>query len=411
MPRQSFDAPADGYLYRRALAFSSEPHDSPYLLVIENVSSHHPYTHPQTRERSERKAFEYMDRSMAEYLRRLAQQDFFRDNLLIAISDHRAMTMIDSAEAAMFGLAAGARIPGFVLSGLVEAGEDARPLHQADLLPSLVALVSGAACARCPVADMLHGTESPERCLYHAPNSDWHTVQVYCPQGQTQVLLAGSKSRMSPGLDEPDAEIRVLNEVAMRRNLLDSYAIDARPRTETASASRPARPALPVIDSSEIWLTGERLAAAEVDPNVLRGATGCNIEFLNSASLEDGEVEVDSFASFAISGWVIDESGTSNAPSAQLLIDSQDGSGVWRAPELRRTDRPDVVAAYGGNSSYRRAGFHTLVPVSALPPGSYQVALVYRSDGEMAACGTVRRFRIVAPLTESTVRPGANIRP
>lgn len=403
LPRQSFDAPADGHLYRKALAFSSAPHDRPWLLVLENVSSHHPYTHPHSLERSERKVFEYMDRSMDGYLRRLAQQGFFDDNLLVVISDHRAMTMIDAAETAMFGLAAGARVPGFVLSGLVEAGEDARPLHQSDLLPSLAALVSGAACARRPVVDLLHGSGTSERCLYHAPNSDWHTVQAYCPQGQTQVLLAGSKSTTSPGLGEPDAEARVLDGVAMRRNLLDSYAIDIRARPETAaSAPRPARPAIPAIDSSELWRTGARLPVAEVDPDELPEAYRCNVEFLNRARLEDGVVEVDSFASFAISGWVIDQSRGDNAPSAELVIKALDGSGTWLAPGLTRTDRPDVVAVHGGTSRYRRSGFWTLVPIDALAPGDYQTVLVYRSGSERLACGAVRRFRIAPSSAEGT---------
>lgn len=404
--RLSFDAVADEHLYRKALTFTASKHERPYLLVLENVSSHHPYTQPHTLERNERKTFEYMDQSMDAFVQRLGQQGFFRDNLLVVISDHRAMTRFDSRETELFGLSAGARIPGFVLSGLVEAGEVTQPLHQSDLLPSLAALVSSEACARRPIQDMLHDTAAVDRCLYHAPNSDWQTVQAYCPQGSTRVKLAGSQSAVTaPGLGDAAADARLLDEVAMRRNLVDSYWIGTRPWPgAVASAPSPVRSAIPRIETRASRQAAASLPATTVDIDALPRSGSCNIEFLNSRPFGDLAVEIEPLADFAISGWVIDEDAGDIAPSVGLVVSEERGGRAWLVQDMARSERPDVVASRAGNTAYARSGFHVLLPVDALSPGTFDLALAYRSDTTLTACGSAR-FRILPVNSEPLAAP------
>lgn len=405
--RLSFDAVADEYLYRKALAFTAAEHERPYLLVLENVSSHHPYTHPHSLERNERKAFEYMDQSMDAFLQRLGQQGFFADNLLVVISDHRAMTRVDPREFELFGLSTGARIPGFVLSGLIEAGEDARPLHQSDLLPSLVALTGGGACAQRPIQNLLHDTATVERCLYHAPNSDWQTVHAYCPQGSTRVKLAGSQSNVAaPGLGSAPADATLLDEVAMRRTSPTVYDIRMQPHSDAVVVrTPPIRPALPDPDAGSAPLTGRSLPQTSIIPGALPRGPSCNIERLDAEPFDGHEVALEPYSDYAISGWVIDEQAHDIAPSAELVVSARDSRQSWLVQNLLRSERPDVVAARAGDSAYTRSGFQALLPVDGLPPGDYELAVVYRSDAQLKACGGGRLRILQASYPEQLASP------
>lgn len=388
--RLSFDAVADEYLYRKALGFAAARHDQPYLLVIENVSSHHPYTDPHTLERSERKAFAYMDQSMDAFIRRLDQQGFMRDNVLVVISDHRAMTRVSKAESERFGAETGSLIPGFVLSGWVEAGEVKSPLHQSDLLPSLLALASGGACARRPVMDMLHDTPPADRCLYFASNADWHAIQAFCPQSTATVRLAGSGSRVAdPGLGSALADAIVLDEVAMRRTSSAVYDIRMQPHSETVVVrTPPIRPALPGSGAGRVPLAGRSLPPTSIIPKALPRGPSCNIEQLNTQPFDGHEVALEPYSDYAISGWVIDEQAHDIAPSAELVVSARDGRQSWLVQNLLRSERPDVVAARAGDSAYARSGFLAHLPVDALSPGDYELAVVYRSDAQLKTCGS-----------------------
>lgn len=405
-PRLSFDAAADEYLYQKAIGFVAEKHDRPYLLVLENVSSHHPYTHPHTLERNERKAFAYMDQSMDAFLRRLDQMGFLRDNLLVVISDHRAMTQISPAEIGRFGAEAGARIPGFVLSGLVEAGEVAVPLHQADLLPSLVAFTSAGACARRPVVDMLHDSPASDRCLYFVSFADWHAVHAFCPQGAATVRLSGSRSRVvAPGLGSETADAELLDTIALRRTTLSVYDVNGKVSVPPALAWTPPKvPAVPTHGVTVHARADTELTPTTIDIASLPKRTGCNIEFLNAMGLDGKAVAIEPYSDYVIEGWVIDEQQHDIAPSVQLLIKAGDTDRSWLVGELLRKERPDVVAYRQGDTAYARAGFRAVIPTDALHAGAYELALVYRSDTELVRCG-LRQFRILTPGAMPPVAP------
>lgn len=406
--RLHFDSVADEHLYRKALASLPDEGADPWLLVLENVSSHHPYMHPHSLERNERKAFDYMDQSMHVFIQALAERGFFEDNLLVVLSDHRAMTRVSPEEKQRFGLAAGSRIPGFVLSGLVEAGRVDTPLHQADLLPSLLAMVSGGACARRPVADMLHDVTPPPRCLMHAPNSDWNSVQAYCPDGQRVVRLKGSDSLIASGAGDPAG---LLDDVAVRRMDPTTYEVVPAAAPALADVAPPVRPAVP--DPERIKPPApQQLAQETVDPAVLPARGGCNIERLNSYAIDGERMRFRPASDFVISGWLVDDEAGGIAPDARLVLSSLDGHGRFRVDGLLRTPREDIVASRG-SKRFEDAGFRALVPRLALPPGDYDLALVYASGGDEVSCGLGRGLSILGapPRAGAAAAPAESTSP
>lgn len=391
LPRLAFDAPADDHLYRKALAMLQRDGDKPRLLVVENVSTHHPYVHPYTLESSEKAVFDYMDQSMSEFVWRLAQSGFLDENVLVVVSDHRAMTMLTGAEQRKFGMAAGARIPAFVLSGLVPAGRDDTPLHQADLLPSLAALVSDGACTPRRTADLFGFTPPSARCLFHAPMSDWNSVHAYCGRAQARIRLKGDDSRVEWVVGR-DAQADLLMETAMRR--LSTKYSDVSPGTRRPATVAP--PAAPL--ALRRWTPDATRAdggATVVDALPSRRHRDCNIEFINGRPMEGVIPELDPFADLVVSGWVSDPKAKSSAPDARLLLRERSTGRLWRLPALQRSPRPDVVDAR--NAPWLSdSGFLARVPRELLAAGEYELTLAHGDGAQAAACGHVA-FRQSAP--------------
>lgn len=218
LPRLNFNAAPDEYLYRKALKYIAAPHPRPFLLVIENVSTHHPYTHPYSGIRRESAVFHYFDMTASRFYEKLAASGFLHENLLVVASDHRAMTRVRPREEAEFGASAPARIPAFIVSDTVAPGAVDAPLAQSDLLPSLVNRVAGRACSRQPVADMFAPAVAADRCLMHAPNSDWNVIKAYCGARTLTVHLDGSRSVVEADDGEVPADAAALKDaVAIRR--------------------------------------------------------------------------------------------------------------------------------------------------------------------------------------------------
>jgi hypothetical protein len=122
--RSHFRSVPDRILLARSLELISmlEAKPQPYFVAIETVSTHHPYIHPETGERSQEAVFRYMDETTSEFYRDLTESGFFDDGVLIITSDHRAMIPIPEDEAKRFGQATASLIP-MIVAGV---GGDAK---------------------------------------------------------------------------------------------------------------------------------------------------------------------------------------------------------------------------------------------------------------------------------------------
>lgn len=219
-PRLHFAAVEDKLLYDAAFDYIREQRQgaSPSFVMVENVSSHHPFIHPTTGERREQAVFEYMDDTAADFIERLLADGFLDEGVLVVVSDHRAMTFITPEERETLGRGAASRIPGFVLARDVTATGVSEPVHQADLLPTVLRRVAGELCWPTPMRDWLAHEDIEPRCLLHARGDQRDRVDVFCPTGEGTVAVAGDDSAFIDVEGIPrDEQQRVLASILRQR--------------------------------------------------------------------------------------------------------------------------------------------------------------------------------------------------
>lgn len=226
-PRLHFSAAPDEALYQRAVRHLEELEQQldrkPYVVVLENVSSHHPYRHPHTGSTAEADVFGYMDEAAAEFIARLQKKGFFDHGRLLVVSDHRAMVPVSPAEEQALGLGVMSRIPAFWLGRDVPSGRVSQPFHQADVLPTLEHWVADEQCRRQGLRDMLNAHISAPRCVYHVRGDLREEVNLFCPQGEGVILLAGDRTRFrkAAGLSRQQQEQALgwLNRYRIERDI------------------------------------------------------------------------------------------------------------------------------------------------------------------------------------------------
>ena len=223
--RHHFNAVPDDVLYDRAQSaiktLASE--SSPYLAVVESVSTHHPFRHPYTGARDEAAVVGFMDESAAGFIATLEQGDFFDNGILAVVSDHRAMTFISEAEARQFGRAAASRIPAFIMTGNGRGRTVDSLFHQADLLPTLVGRVTDSVCStpwqRAMLANEARSPAS-SRCVLHTRGDQRDRIDAFCEKGSGTVQVDGANSRFmaSEGLSESRRQAILTRIAATRLN-------------------------------------------------------------------------------------------------------------------------------------------------------------------------------------------------
>lgn len=226
LPRFHFAAVADEHLYRRSLQHMTELEQpasrKPYALVIESVSSHHPYKHPHTGSTAQADVFGYMDSAAADFIEQLRQRGFFSHGRLLVVSDHRAMVPVQPAEQQALGLATLSRIPAFWLGRDIPRGRVSEPFHQADVLPTLEHWIASEQCNPHGLRDMLSPAASTPRCVYHVRGDRREAVNLFCPDGQGEIRLAGDRTRFerAQGISAPQQKqaLHWLNHYRMQRD-------------------------------------------------------------------------------------------------------------------------------------------------------------------------------------------------
>lgn len=226
MERLHFRAAPDSALYDRVQTFLSErtPTSEPLALVVETVSSHNPFIHPETRERDEEAVFRYLDETASAFIRSLSDSRFIREGgLLVVVSDHRAMKAISPGELRVLGHEAHARIPMMILGTDLPPMNTEALLAQSDIGPSLVALTTGSACGYPGWAN-LFDTDEDRRCVFHTRGDDRNLIETYCDAGHGTVRLAGDESRFisATGLS-PERQQEILLEIARLRLVADAH--------------------------------------------------------------------------------------------------------------------------------------------------------------------------------------------
>lgn len=220
MPRLHFDSVPDKALYKLAQKKINEldSKDKPYFLTIENVSTHHPYIHPETKAHDAKQVFNYMDDTVDAFYQQLVEKNFFDDGMLIIVSDHRAMVPLYKGEQKILGPQAASMIPLIVINGPTKKGRVDQLFHQSDLRPTLKKYTSEKSCDRLAQRDLFNPVESTGRCVFHARGDNRDQVNVICPSGNGTIDLYGdeTKFRRASGLSEKE-QGDILNQLNLYR--------------------------------------------------------------------------------------------------------------------------------------------------------------------------------------------------
>lgn len=198
-PRGHFKAAPDEVLFQRAEEYWEERFSpkNPQAIVIESVSSHTPFVHPLTGEKSEESVIRYMDEVTGTFFHSLEKNGFFLNGgILLIVSDHRSMTVIRDEEKMLFGSWAPARIPMLIHGKDIKQSSVEKVVHQSDIAPSLAALLTKSGCGFPDWRNLFEENHEPKNnCVFHASGTDWEKLLVFCNKGHGVIKLSGEDSR------------------------------------------------------------------------------------------------------------------------------------------------------------------------------------------------------------------------
>jgi phosphoglycerol transferase MdoB-like AlkP superfamily enzyme len=217
--RVSFHGAADEALYRRALQWMDDEAEAPFMLVLETLSTHQPYIHPETGEYDIEGSFRYADRWAAWFHDRLEARGYFDSGVLLVVSDHRSMTPVGAAERERFGRGAASRVPMFLVDRQRPAPSAIDRVHGlGDLVAGMRQRVAGRVCTDPTQVSPFRPQGVDGGCAFHLRGSERGMVDVFCDGGDGRVVLDGDDTRFvaSSGLSEKRRE-QLLTAIALER--------------------------------------------------------------------------------------------------------------------------------------------------------------------------------------------------
>jgi hypothetical protein len=207
--RYSFAAVSDELLYGRVLNWlrHDRPADQPIAAFVETVTTHPPFIDPASGVANETAAFRFADQALADFVGALEEKDYFRNGLLVIVSDQRALTPIRQSELAVFGPQAGARLPLVMLGDRLPArGRQAVAGQMLDLPYSLDFYLTDEAC-RLPGQGNLFSGQAPD-CIYQPDGNQRSIINAFCGDDAARIRMDGDETRVIDGV-LPDAERRI----------------------------------------------------------------------------------------------------------------------------------------------------------------------------------------------------------
>jgi len=214
--RYLFNAAPDEALYARALErVFNVKRQTPFFIMVETVSTHHPFYDPESEQRSEKKVFAYADRELKKFYDDLQRKGFFDNGIILITSDQHSMKPLSREEIQRFGNRAYARIP-LIISGanfgpkIVE-----EPFQQIDLYSSLVNDVYPQRCVSIWRGDFLASPRQPAECIFYIRGDDRDVISVFCGDKTGYIHLEGDRTRVT-GVTSLDPQI-ILDKVNFER--------------------------------------------------------------------------------------------------------------------------------------------------------------------------------------------------
>ncbi|UCF30775.1 MAG: LTA synthase family protein [bacterium] len=208
--RFQFRSVSDGMLYENIVrnVLPDLEERQPYFLVIENVSTHHPFIEPEGRSTRERDVFLYADRQLGRFHDALEERGFLEDGLLVVTSDHRSMTPLRRDEYDRYGEESPARVPLTVMGLDVEAGRTIEGyFQQSDLKGSIEYLTGNARATFDKGGNLFSEPPAPSKYVLYYSGNERDRVDVFTPDGAHAIRLRGDETAFAGNRPEDAKEI------------------------------------------------------------------------------------------------------------------------------------------------------------------------------------------------------------
>lgn len=192
-----FDSAPDEALYNRVLdrvAVNSDKHN--FFLFIKTVSTHHPFVNPDNMNKSEKEVFEYADKQLGIFYKKLVDTDYFNNGLLIIVGDHHAMIPLKKEEIELFGARnAAARVPMLISHGDKNQSTVTTQHQQTDIYNYLTAITSSTQCYSDWQGNILG--KKPAKYIAHRRGDNRNIISIFSHGKEYSVLLDGDNTRIT----------------------------------------------------------------------------------------------------------------------------------------------------------------------------------------------------------------------
>ena len=220
LPRYQFNGVEDKALYQRVIKrIKSNKLSKPYFLFLSTVSSHHPFTHPQSGSKSESEIFKYVDEQIGKFYRQLEKNNFFDNGILLIVSDHHSMVPLKKEEVEKFGYArAPAMIPLVVASSNINPKIVTSHHQQIDIYNSLAQInldsVRFSKWEGSIFAENIHR----DQFSIHKRGDNRNIISVFTGNKDYEVKLDGDNTQIVSGdLSSKIINTEILNKINWER--------------------------------------------------------------------------------------------------------------------------------------------------------------------------------------------------
>jgi len=219
--RFHFKAAPDEALYNRVLDRIKHNNNNKYFVFIKTASTHHPFINPENKNKSEAETFQYADRQIGLFYKKLIDINFFDKGMLIIVGDHHSHVPLKNEEIKAFGmLKAASKVPMIVSYGDKNHSIENDPYQQIDIFNSLKGLVSSTQCYSNWTGDILG--RKPAKYIAHRRGGNRNIISVFSGEESFSVMLNGDDTRITTvdTVDKKTQEtiIKKINAVRILRN-------------------------------------------------------------------------------------------------------------------------------------------------------------------------------------------------
>lgn len=175
----------------------------------------------------------------------------------------------------------------------------------------------------------------------------------------------------------PLKHLAILGTVALLSTACTQQAAPE-PATATPAAAAPAATATPAAPAMRVLplrpLTLELLSRKRHNAPV-----SCNIEVINNLRVRAQPFQVTTKV-VTIGGWYLPEISKKTGTKAYIRLVDESGAAGWEGEIRNWIARPDILSALKAVDA-GKTGFSQAFDVSPLPPGRYQLSVVFEDTG------------------------------